>query len=133
LAPPWPLVDGRFPFLGFDARGLSLFCASPALLYAFAAFRRRLGGDKDHLCPTVRDALVGVVACLVPLLLYFNTGYAQFGHRFSMDYLPLLMVLVVAGMRGRPSRLAHALIVLSIGVQAIGVLLDPVTRLPVTW
>jgi len=78
----------------------------------------------------VRDALIAVAACLVPLLLYFNTGYAQFGHRFSMDYLPLLMVLVVAGMGARPSRLAYAAIAVSILIQTWGVFLVPLTRLP---
>jgi hypothetical protein len=149
LAPPWTTSDGRFPGLGFDPRGLSLFLASPALLYALVAVRR---------CwrqPLVRDALFGIIACLVPLLLYFNTGYVQFGHRFSMDYLPMLMVLVIAGIsrRGSPlgsadsvpgsrppfdatgaysrlTRLGHLAIASSILLQAWGVILRPVTTLP---
>ena len=124
LAPPWPTPDGRFPFLGFDPRGLSLFIATPALWYAVAGLARRWREA------AVRDALIAVAACLLPLLLYFNTGYAQFGHRFSMDYLPLLMVLVVAGMGARPSRLAYAAIAVSILIQTWGVFLVPLTRLP---
>ena len=125
LAPPWPLADGRFPFFGFDQRGLSLFLATPAFAYAFVAFTRR-----RRRCLVVQDALIGIFACLVPLLLYFNTGYAQFGHRFSLDYLPLLMLLVAAGMGPRPGKLAYALIAASIAIQAVGVLCNPVTRLP---
>lgn len=125
LAPPWRTLDGRFPFLGFDPRGLSLFLATPAMLYVFRAVARR------WRCDVVRDAMVGVFACLVPLLLYFNTGYWQFGHRFSMDYLALLMLLVVAGMGSRPSRWAYGLIAVSIVAQAVGVLLAPVARLPI--
>ena len=32
-------------------------------------------------------------------LLYQNTGWVQFGYRFSLDYLPLLFVLVTLGGR----------------------------------
>ena len=122
LAPPWPTAGGRFPFVGYDPHGLSLFLATPAFLYVFAAFKRH------RRC--VYDAAVGIAACLVPLLLYFNTGFAQFGHRFSMDYLPLVMVLVVAGMGSRPGKLAYFLVAASVAIQAIGVLLDPQTTLP---
>lgn len=35
-----------------------------------------------------------VAACALPGLLYQNTGYAQFGFRFSLDYTPYLVLLV---------------------------------------
>lgn len=41
--------------------------------------------------------LVTLVACVVPGLLYQNTGYAQFGFRFSIDYTPYLMLLIPLG------------------------------------
>jgi hypothetical protein len=41
-----------------------------------------------------------VAATALPGLLYQNTGYAQFGFRFSLDYTPYLVVLVaVSGWR----------------------------------
>ena len=120
LAPPLPLAGGRFPFFGYDPHGLSLFIASPALLYAFVGLRR------GWSVPAVRHAAGAIACCLLPLLLYFNTGFWQFGHRFSMDYLPLLMLLVLAGVGTRPSRLAYSLIAISIWVNAAGVIVDPV-------
>lgn len=151
LAPPWTLPDGRFPYFGYDPRGLSLFIASPALLYTLVALRR------FRQQPLIRDAFLGIVVCLIPLLLYFNTGFVQFGHRFSMDYLPLLLVLTVAGMAAgrssvlpaanhtvsRPdtlpeiervglSRPASVLITASVLLQAWGVMLRPITLLP-SW
>ena len=124
LAPLWLRADHGFPWIGYDPRGLSLFFASPALIYALAAIRRGAGR------PEVGHAWIAIALCLVPLLLYFNTGYWQFGHRFSMDYLPLLLVLVVIGIGPRPSRTAYALIAVSIGLHAWAVLLDSVARLP---
>ncbi len=117
---PVPLSGGRFPLLGYDPRGLSLFIASPALVYVFAGAVRR------WRCAHVRNAVLGIACCLVPLLMHFNTGFWQFGHRFSMDYLPLLMVLVVAGMGTRPGRTAFGLIGASLLINGAGVLLNPV-------
>ncbi len=41
--------------------------------------------------------LLTLVACAGPGLLYQNTGYAQFGFRFSIDYAPYVMLLVAIG------------------------------------
>ena len=125
-APPVVLPEGRPPFIGYDPRGLSLFIASPALIYAIVGAVREGKRRKDVFC-----AVVGIACCLVPLLMYFNTGFWQFGHRFSMDYLPLLMILVVAGAGSRPSRLAYSLIGVSVAIQFVGVVIDP-AALPVS-
>jgi hypothetical protein len=54
--------------------------------------------------------LVTLVACMGPGLLYQNTGYAQFGFRFSLDYTPYLILLLALGRwdlkRGLPLALA---------------------------
>jgi hypothetical protein len=124
LAPPWPRPEGTFPWLGFDPWGLSLFISCPAMLYVFAGIARH------WRLSSVQDACVGIAACLVPLLLYFNTGFWQFGHRFAMDYVPLLMILTISGMGAKPSRLAYGSIVLAVGIHTWGVLLHPVAWLP---
>jgi hypothetical protein len=127
IAPPVVRPDHAFPWLGFDPRGLSLFIATPALIYCF------VGAWRQWRRPIVRHAAFAIGLCLVPLLLYFNTGYWQFGHRFSMDYLPMLLVLVVSGMGPRPGRAALALIGVSVAVQAWGVLMDSVAGMPASW
>lgn len=35
-----------------------------------------------------------LLACMLPGLAYQNTGYAQFGFRFSLDYTPYLLMLI---------------------------------------
>jgi len=124
LAPPWILPDGGFPWLGYDPRGLSLFIASPALLCCIVTVHRR------WKMPEVRDACLGIAAALVPLLMYFNTGYWQFGHRFSLDYLPLLLVLLIAGRREKFHLAVYILIGISLCVQAWGVIVNPALMLP---
>ena len=123
LAPPAVLQSGRFPWLGYDQRGMSLFVATPAFLYMIAAV-------KNHWrMPTTRDAMVSIAACLVPLLLYFNSGFIQFGHRFSMDYLPMLLVLMVIDLRNPIPRAGYVLIVLSIMIHAVALFLQPAANL----
>ena len=41
--------------------------------------------------------LITLMACVVPGLMYQNTGYAQFGFRFSLDYTPYLVLLLAIG------------------------------------
>ncbi len=127
LAPLLPVREGvSFPWLGFDPHGLSLFITTPAAIYAFVAIRRMW--DRE----VVRDACIGIGLCVLVLLMYFNTGYVQFGHRFAMDYLPLLMVLIVMGMNAKPGRLGTGLIVASMIIHAWGILSipNPMIRLP---
>ncbi len=125
LAPPWPTADGAAGWLAYDPRGLGLFIATPAVLYAFVAFRQAAGRR------VAIDAAIASGLCLVPLLGYFNSGYWQFGHRFSMDYLPMLMILVLAGMGPRPGRLAWGLAALSVSIHVWGILfVERVVRLP---
>jgi hypothetical protein len=38
-----------------------------------------------------------VAACALPGLFYQNTGYIQFGFRFSLDYTPYLLLLFAVG------------------------------------
>ncbi len=122
-APPWLMETGAIP-IGYDPRGMSVFIATPALLYGVVALIRKW---KE---PLVRDSAISVALASVPLLLYFNTGYWQFGHRFSMDYLAAAMVLVMIGMGPKPSRLAVALVWLSVLIHLAGLWLPP-TRIPV--
>jgi uncharacterized membrane protein len=49
-----------------------------------------------------------------PSLLYYNTGYAQAGYRFSLDFLPFLLILVAQGTRGQLSKGSILLIAASI-------------------
>ena len=74
------------PFrLDYDPRGLSLLVTMPWLvLLVFPRARPRL-----HW-PT----WLTVAVCALPGLFYQNTGYIQFGFRFSLDYTPYLVLLL---------------------------------------
>jgi hypothetical protein len=74
------------PFrLGYDPRGLSLLVTMPWLvLLVFPRARPRLHWP----------VWLTVAVCALPGLFYQNTGYMQFGFRFSLDYTPYLVLLL---------------------------------------
>jgi hypothetical protein len=80
------------PFFRPNPWGMSLFVTSPWLAYLFALRR-----------PDRRTKLLLVTAACVaaPLLLTWSMGYAQYGYRFALDFLPFLWLAVAAGMRER--------------------------------
>ncbi len=127
LAPPSIRADG-FPWLAYDPRGMSLLLTSPAIVYAF------IGALRSERKKLARAALIGCAVCLIPLLLYFNTGFWQFGHRFGLDYLPVLMVAVIVGMGPSLSKLARGLLIASIVIHVWGIVIcgmDGIAALPV--
>lgn len=84
---PW--VGDGVPFR-INAHGLALWFTTP--LYFWLLWPRRTGG--------VHWALWATVACVaVPTLFYQNTGWAQFGYRFSNDYAVFLFALLSLGAR----------------------------------
>lgn len=83
-----PKVDLSPLRIGYDLDGMSMLITFPLL--AFLIF------------PRVKSRLslplwVTVAFCALPGLLYQNTGRAQFGFRFSLDYTPYLLLLFLVG------------------------------------
>jgi hypothetical protein len=69
--------------------GTSLVVASPFLLLAFRARWNRW---------VLVAAWVGTVAILAPTMLYYNNGWWQINaQRFSMDFVPVLILLTALG------------------------------------
>jgi hypothetical protein len=75
--------------------------------------------------PASRETLAAWLGIAAPLLVVFTyglPGVTQFGYRFAADIYPLLFLLTVRGMRGRPSSLAKTLIIIGVIVNMWGVL-----------
>jgi hypothetical protein len=70
-----------------DPEGMSIFLTTPALLYLVRLF----GGTFSRLG---WGSLIALLALLAPLLTYYNTGWVQFGYRFSLDFIVPLMTLM---------------------------------------
>lgn len=73
-----------------NAHGLALWVTTPAFLWALWPRRTRADFWAVAAC---------AAAVALPSLLYQNTGWVQFGYRFSNDFAPLLVLLVALGSR----------------------------------
>lgn len=92
--------------------GTSIFLTTPLLFYVFRA--------------PIRDAVniaawISVLVIAVPLVLYYNTGWVQWGYRFALDFMPFLLVLAASGMGRRLTWSSATLIAASIIINFLGV------------
>jgi hypothetical protein len=85
---PW-LGDPHVPFR-LSAHGLALWVTTPGYLWVLWPKVRRA----PHLALAVT-----VAAVALPTLLYQNSGWVQFGYRFSNDYAVFLFALLAIGGR----------------------------------
>jgi hypothetical protein len=107
---PW-LGSGDVPFR-VNMHGLALWFTTPLYLW--------LIWPKDTRAPHLALWLT-VAAVAVPTLFYQNTGWEQFGYRFSNDYAIFLFALLATG--GRRFRTLFAICALwSVSVNAFGAL-----------
>jgi hypothetical protein len=103
--------------------GMSVLLTSPAYLLLLPALGR---WRRSRL---VAGASLAVLLVVIVNLMHFSQGWVQFGYRFSLDAAPFALVLValgwqrlVAGGRRWAMPVAAALVVVSIAVNAWGVL-----------
>jgi hypothetical protein len=93
-----------------SGHGLALWVTTPVFLLLLWPRAR----------PPIHRALWLTVALVaIPTFFYQNSGWVQFGYRFSLDYTVFLVLLLAVG--GRPlGRVARALIVAGIAVNLFG-------------
>jgi hypothetical protein len=91
------VVFSGLPFTGvpgvpfqINVHGLALWITSP--FYAWAVWPKRTGPMFWALAATT-------LAVAVPGLLYQNSGWIQFGYRFSNDFAPFVIALIAVGGR----------------------------------
>lgn len=107
---PW-LGDPNTAFR-LSAHGLALWVTTPAYLWVLWPKVRRA----PHLALAVTT-----IAVALPTLFYQNTGWVQFGYRFSNDYAVFLFALLAIG--GRRLGVAFwSLAALSVALNGFGAL-----------
>lgn len=104
----WNYVDSP-PYLQPSWWGLSLLLTTPFYLWLAKARLRD---------PRVVYALGGAALVAIPIVTHGNVGISQFGYRFSLDFQPLLFVVLATVFERGMSRLAAAAAVASVVVCA---------------
>ncbi len=105
-----PKILDRFPYIGYDPNGMSIFITTPVFVRLFWP------RAKPWIYPILWAA--AVPALLVPLF-YQNSGYVQFGYRFALDITPYLIMLLAVG-RLPMNRWTKLLIVAGVLVNLAG-------------
>ncbi len=85
---PW--LSATAPYVMISRHGLALWVTSPALLPLL--WPKKITGLMTGLFVTT--AIVAILD-----LCYQNSGWVQFGYRFSLDYMPMLIVLLALSRR----------------------------------
>ncbi|HEY6722884.1 MAG TPA: hypothetical protein VI197_02600 [Polyangiaceae bacterium] len=107
---PWIAPPGQSPPFQINAHGLALWVTTPGYLWLLWPRRR----------PALFwSLLASALAIAVPTLFYQNTGWVQFGYRFSCDYAVFLFALFAVGGYGL-GRWFRGAAVLSVVVNAFG-------------
>lgn len=88
-----PAFSTEFPYIIPTMAGVCLSITSPALYFAL-----RADFKKEKLCWFILGAMV---LCALPFLMNYGNGFAQFGMRYAMDFLPYTLLLAAMGLTRR--------------------------------
>ena len=105
-----PRILTQYPYLKVSEHGMSMLVTTPALGYTVAPKERS---------PLAPGLWLTILVTALPSLLYQNSGFLQFGYRFSLDYIVFLVVLLAVGGR-KFSWLFKTLIVFGVAVNLFG-------------
>lgn len=131
LLPNWL---SQAPWVSISGHGMALWVTSPFLLWLLARGTHATAAPDDQtmIAPSARDAIsirnsraimralvLSAVCVALPALFYQNSGWVQFGYRFSLDYMVFLVgILALTG--ACRSRWFRAAIVLAIAINLFG-------------
>ena len=117
--PHFEFGSGLWP-KNMDQFGTSIIFASPFVLLAFRARWSR---------PLVIGCAVSIGLSLCHMLLYYNNGWVQVNtQRFTLDFLPLLVLLVALGSKTITLPLLKAVVSYSIVMNAIALAVGPAIK-----
>jgi len=108
-----PQYISYFPFLKPLPDGMSILLTTPAIFYVVKAKFSEL---------TNLWSLLAIAGILLPTILWFSTGWVQFGYRYSLDFFPFLLLLISSGMGDRVNKGIIFLVALSVAVNLWGTL-----------
>ncbi|HVV52247.1 MAG TPA: hypothetical protein VHO06_21435 [Polyangia bacterium] len=102
-----PRIMDRYPYVRISQHGMSLLVTSPNLAYTVMPQERS---------PLTKALWITILTTALPSLLYQNSGYVQWGYRFSLDYMIYFMVLLAVG--NRPlTKLFRVLVVVAFAIN----------------
>lgn len=95
----------KFPYLRADGWGVAIWFTSPLFLYLLTNFKKG-----KH---TV-SASFACILLAMPVFLWYSIGFAQFGYRYALDFLPFLFLILLPSLAPRITK--NAIILITVGV-----------------
>lgn len=126
-----PYWDETCRQLTFSPNGTSIFLTSPLLIYAIASRTaakqtpRLTIETASRYMPSatwIYAAWLSIVIIALLHVLYYNSGALQVGYRFSLDFMPVAIMLVAANFKQKLPVTAWLLLAVSIFVNYFGML-----------
>lgn len=84
----FPTVTTQFPYLLPSNYAMAIYLSSPALLLMFFTKTKET---------RVRFLFLSIILAALPGFMHATVGFTQFGYRFSLDYIVLLLLVLVWG------------------------------------
>jgi len=115
MAPVWSV---NHPYIYPSLNGLALTFTTPAAIFAFKA------KSKWYL---IVGLWISIIFAAIPFVMNYGNGMAQFGMRYSMDFLPFIIILAAIGLNNKDntnlSNLKKALILFCAFVNGWGAII----------
>lgn len=109
-------LSSKFPFINPDPSGNSIFNTSPLFLLILIGFFKKLHNLKYYFI-----ILGSCVIVILSSLLTYYTGWFQFGYRYSLDIMPLLIFALCFWINRFSKYIVFILFSLSLLVNILGI------------
>lgn len=95
----------KFPYFKADPWGMAIWFTSPLFFLLLFNFKK----NKYFL-----SSFTALIAIALPIFTFFSVGFAQFGYRYALDFLPFLFLLLIPCLKPKLTHTAIILIILGI-------------------
>jgi hypothetical protein len=114
-----PRVVPSAPYVLPDPAGMSILLVAPWLVLGLLPLLRRGRGRARAMAV---GCWLASAAVAVPHLLYVNSGWMQFGYRFSLDWMPFMLLAAILGARSARRWVTVPPLLLAVAANFWGVL-----------
>lgn len=115
----FPKTINEYPYLVFDKEGNSILAISPLFALVLLIFEPRFWKEKKEVLFNL-SLIFSSLLIIFSLLIFWGTGWVQFGYRYLLDAMPLLLIILARVLGSVPIRLILLLISISILVNTLG-------------
>lgn len=104
----FPAFSAHFPYLVPSNYAMAIYISSPALVLLLAT---KLKEGK------VKVLLLSILLAALPGFMHATVGFTQFGYRFSLDYIVLMVLVLIWSFERVGWKISVSLVVLSLAVN----------------